>query len=62
MNPAPSEPGRYRNSARQFVMFGIVGGSGMIVNMIVTVLMNKANGGTQNAQEILFPIGGTQFN
>ncbi|WP_291084010.1 GtrA family protein [Dietzia sp. UBA5065] len=62
MNPAPSEPGRYRNSARQFVMFGIVGGSGMIVNMIVTVLMNKANGGIQNAQDILFPIGGTQFN
>ena len=43
-------------------MFGIVGGSGMVVNMIVTVLMNKANGGTQNAQDILFPLGGTEFN
>jgi putative flippase GtrA len=62
MNPAPSALGRYRTGARQFVMFGIVGGSGMVVNMIVTVLMNKANGGTQNAQDILFPIGGTDFN
>lgn len=43
-------------------MFGIVGGSGMVVNMIVTVLMNKANGGTQNAQDILFPFPGTEFN
>ena len=62
VNPAPPELGRYRRGARQFVMFGIVGGSGMVVNMIVTVLMNKSNGGTQNAQEILFPIGGTEFN
>lgn len=62
MNPAPRELGRYRNGVRQFVMFGIVGGSGMVVNMIVTVLMNKFNGGTQNAQDVLFPIGGTEFN
>lgn len=62
MNPAPREFGRYRNGVRQFVMFGIVGGSGMVVNMIVTVLMNKSNGGTQNAQDVLFPIGGTEFN
>ncbi|WP_314038736.1 GtrA family protein [Dietzia sp. CH92] len=62
MNPAPLELGRYRRSARQFVMFGIVGGSGMVVNMIVTVLMNKANGGTVNAQDILFPLGDTGYN
>lgn len=43
-------------------MFGIVGGSGMVVNMIVTVLMNRANGGTHNAQNVLFPIPGTDFN
>lgn len=43
-------------------MFGIVGGSGMVVNMIVTVVMNRANGGTQNAQDILFPFPGTDFN
>lgn len=47
---------------RQFLMFGVVGGSGMVVNMIVTVGMNKANGGTQNAQDILFPLAGTAFN
>ncbi|MGF0225552.1 GtrA family protein [Dietzia natronolimnaea] len=62
MNPAPSELGRYRRSARQFLMFGIVGGSGMVVNMIVTVLMNRANGGIQNAQDILFPFSGTEYN
>ena len=30
--------------------------------MIVTVLMNKANCGTHNAQNVLFPIPGTDFN
>ncbi|WP_308161198.1 GtrA family protein [Dietzia psychralcaliphila] len=62
MNPNPGEIGRYRNSARQFVMFGIVGGSGLVVNMVITVLMNRANGGTQNAQDILFPFSGTEYN
>src|SRR5699024_10204888 len=62
VNPAPGAPRGYRNGARQFLMFGIVGGSGMVVNMIVTVVMNNANGGTQNAQDILFPFPGTEFN
>ena len=62
VTPAPPAIGRYGRAFRQFIMFGIVGGSGMVVNMIVTVLMNKANGGTQNAQQILFPIGSTEFN
>lgn len=47
---------------RQFVKFGLVGGAGVVVNMLVAIVMNKANGGTINAQRILFPIPGTAFN
>lgn len=47
---------------RQLVKFALVGGSGVLVNMVLAVVMNKANGGTQNAQNILFAIPGTDFN
>lgn len=47
---------------RQFVKFGLVGGAGVVVNMIVAIIANKANGGTINAQRVLFPIWGTSFN
>ncbi|MFT3899564.1 MAG: GtrA family protein [Gordonia sp. (in: high G+C Gram-positive bacteria)] len=53
---------RYSNSLRQLVKFGMVGGSGVLVNMVVTVLMNKANGGSINAQNVLWSIPGTDFN
>ncbi|MDF1489781.1 GtrA family protein [Tessaracoccus caeni] len=53
---------KYGRSMRQFIKFGIVGGSGVLVNMIVTVVMNKLHGGTINAQNILFSIPGTPFN
>ncbi len=53
---------RYGNTLRQLVKFGVVGGSGVVVNMIVTVAMNKLNGGSINAQNILFAIPGTPFN
>lgn len=53
---------RYRHVGRQFVMFGLVGGAGIVVNMIVAIIMNKAHGGTANAQQILFAIPGTEFN
>lgn len=53
---------RYRRTLWQFVRFGLVGGSGIIVNMVVAIIMNKLNGGTKNAQEILFGIAGTPFN
>ena len=48
--------------ARQFVKFGLVGGAGVVVNMLVAIVMNTANGGTVNAQRILFPIPGTEYN
>lgn len=53
---------RYGNTFRQLIKFGLVGGSGVLVNMIVTVVMNKLNGGSINAQNILFSIPGTEFN
>ena len=53
---------RFQRVLRQFVKFGIVGGAGVVVNMMVAIAMNKANGGTINAQRILFAIPGTNFN
>ena len=50
---------RHRHHVRQFVKFGIVGGSGVIVNMAVAVLLHKLHGGTVNAQTPLFAIPGT---
>lgn len=47
---------RARKNLGQFVKFGIVGGSGVLVNMLVAVIMNKANGGDVNARRILFPL------
>lgn len=53
---------RYGNSMRQFVKFGIVGGSGVFVNMLVNIVMNRLNGGSENAQNVLWAIPGTEFN
>lgn len=53
---------RYAHVLRQFVKFGLVGGAGVVVNMVVAIGMNKANGGTVNAQNVLFAIPATPFN
>lgn len=53
---------RYGHVARQFVKFGIVGGAGVLVNMVVAVVMNKLHGGTQHAQDILWSLPGTAYN
>lgn len=47
---------------RQAVKFAMVGGAGVVVNMAVAIILNKLNGGPANAQAILFPIPGTDFN
>lgn len=47
---------------RQFVKFGLVGGAGVVVNMIVTVILNKLNGGTVNAQRVLISLPGTPYS
>lgn len=53
---------RYRHSLGQLFKFGLVGGSGVLVNMAVNIIMNKLNGGSANAQNILWAIPGTDWN
>jgi putative flippase GtrA len=53
---------RYGHVLRQFIKFGLVGGAGVVVNMAVAVVMNKAHGGTRFAQESLFAIVGTPYS
>jgi putative flippase GtrA len=43
------------------VRFALVGGAGVVVNMLVAIVMNKLNGGTVNAQRVILPIPGTDF-
>ncbi|WP_203566755.1 GtrA family protein [Aestuariimicrobium ganziense] len=45
---------RHRRTLGQFVRFGLVGGSGVLVNMVVAVIMTKLNGGTRNDNRVLF--------
>ena len=54
--------GRWGRLLSQFVRFVVVGGSGVVVNMAVAVVMNKLHDGSANATQILFPIPGTDFN
>lgn len=54
--------GRLRRNLRQFMQFGFVGGAGVGVNMVVTFLMNVANGGSINSQRILLSFPGTPYN
>lgn len=53
---------RYANSARQFIRFGLVGASGVAVNMLVAVIMHKLHGGTEHGNDPLFGIPFTDFN
>jgi len=53
---------RYGHVARQFVKFGMVGGAGVLVNMVVAIVMNKLHGGTPHAQDILWSLPGTVYN
>ncbi|MDO5285677.1 MAG: GtrA family protein [Actinomycetia bacterium] len=58
----PSLRQRHGRTLRQFIKFGLVGGSGVLVNMVVAIIMNKLNGGDEFAQDILFAIPGTAYN
>ncbi len=53
---------RHWRNLRQFIRFGIVGGSGLVVNMVVAVILHKLHGGTAYADARLFGIPGTPFN
>ena len=45
---------RGRRHLRQFIKFGIVGGSGVLVNLLVTFVMTKLHGGTVHDNDPLF--------
>lgn len=46
----------------QAVRFALVGGGGVVVNLVVAIVLNRLNGGAANAQQVLFPLPGTPFN
>ncbi len=46
----------------QFIRFSVIGASGVVVNMAVAIVMNKLNGGTVNAQNVIWSVPGTDFN
>ncbi|STC70146.1 hypothetical membrane protein [Corynebacterium pilosum] len=70
--PADSEAGstkrfstvRMLNGVRQFIMFGLVGGSGTLVNLAVTYLSKKSAelGWGIHENDIFFNLFGTEFN
>ncbi|SDL64506.1 Putative flippase GtrA (transmembrane translocase of bactoprenol-linked glucose) [Corynebacterium mycetoides] len=60
----PSTAVRLRASAREFVKFGIVGGSGVLVNFVVFYLAKKAidSGLGIHESDVFVNILGTRFN
>lgn len=62
MSTVSTRRARARHNLGLFLKFGIVGGSGVLVNMLVAIIMNKLHGGPVNAQQVLFPlVGGFNF-
>lgn len=55
---------RLRGTARQFLMFGIVGGSGTLVNLAVSVLAKKFAGWSAGISEydVFLNLLGTEYN
>ena len=41
---------------RELIKFGIVGGSGFVVNVLVAIVLNKMHGGTAHAQDVLLSL------
>lgn len=62
MTTSSSPAGAHRRHLAEFAKFGLVGGSGVLVNMVVAIVMNRANGGPANSQAILFNLFGTRWN
>ncbi len=46
--------GKVKRNFGQFVKFGVVGGSGVIVNLIVTYIMTQLHGGVSRDNEVVF--------
>ena len=55
---------RFVAGVRQFIRFGIVGGSGVLVNFVVFYLANKAleNGLGLHANDVVMQLGSTRWN
>ncbi len=60
---APRAPRRYSAVSRQFIKFGLVGGTGVVVNLLVVILARKLglSLGT-NEHDIFFNLLGTRWN
>jgi len=46
----------------QFIKFGLVGASGVIVNMLIAFVMNKLNGGAANARMVVWTLPGSDWS
>lgn len=69
VTPVPAPTGgstavRFATELRQFVRFGIVGGSGVLVNFVVFYLANKGleNGLGLHANDVVAQLGSTRWN
>ena len=69
VTPVPAPTGgstavRFATGLRQFVRFGIVGGSGVLVNFVVFYLANKGleNGLGLHANDVVAQLGSTRWN
>ncbi|OYO05735.1 GtrA family protein [Enemella evansiae] len=51
---------RHRHNWLQFLRFGLVGGSGVLVNQIVVIILNKLLGG--DYRDVAFPLPFSDFN
>lgn len=49
---------RWAELVKQFIKFGIVGGSGVLVNLVVTYVMTQLNGGTTNDNRVVMQLPG----
>lgn len=61
----PKTPGRtsdqwarHRRNLKQFVKFGIVGGSGVLVNLVVAFILTQLNGGTIHDNDVVMRVAG----
>jgi putative flippase GtrA len=59
--PVPQAGSDKSQMLRQFIRFGLVGGSGVLVNAVVMVLMHKLHGGPEFADQPIFNLPGTDF-
>ncbi|WIY81543.1 GtrA family protein [Propionimicrobium sp. PCR01-08-3] len=50
--------GRFWATLIQFIKFGIVGGSGVVVNLIIAYVMTQLNGGVGNDNNVIFQLPG----